>query len=224
MARLKEAGDEPYLLGLLFANHPKIHIAVCEDRYLGIRQALKEVRFNLVILDDAFQHRALYRDVDLVLLKKKDLKDLLLPFGRLREPLYFLKRAHAIILAFQEIQSFNYSHPFIPVFKMYRKNFKVLNSSLEPVDPQNLPELIAFAGLGDNQQFFLTLQKLGLKIKEKIGLSDHFSYQDFLLHPQEYYITTLKDFIKLKPSPNLYLLDFDIEIPELMNFLKNKLK
>ena len=53
---------------------------------------------NLHLLDDGFQHRSLARNFDIVLITPDDIRDRLLPAGRLREPLSSLRRADAIVL------------------------------------------------------------------------------------------------------------------------------
>jgi len=216
-----EAGDEPYLLARLFEGNSRVSVAVCEKRYEGALQALKEVELNLIILDDGFQHRALYRDLDLVLIKRKDLSDRLLPFGRLREPKVSLKRAHALILAYQEICPFEFSLENKPVFKMYRRNFRLLNHELKPFEPHNSIEFIAFSALGDNEQFFNTLEGLGIKLKGRLSFPDHWDYKGFTPKEDEFYLTTLKDFVKLRPLPNIFVLDFEVDVPGLEEFVKD---
>ncbi len=221
----KKAGDEPYLLGKIFEKKKmKISILVNEDRKKGGEIAIKELGAELVILDDGFQHQKLKRDLDLVLLKKDDLKDRLFPFGRLREPLSSLERADAIILSYQEYQPFNFSYNEKPVFKLYRKEWKILNKDFKEICELKDKEFVAFCGLADNKQFFNILDKLGLKIKKKLSFPDHYHYKNFKLNPQQNYITTLKDGIKLNPQENLYFLDFNIEVKGLIEFILKFLK
>src|SRR5260370_37489739 len=62
---------------------------------------LAELRFGaqMHLLDDGFQHRGLGRDFDIVLVTPEDVRDSLIPAGRLREPLRSLRRADAVVLA-----------------------------------------------------------------------------------------------------------------------------
>ncbi len=220
----EEAGDEPYLLAKIFEKEGlEISIVVDENRVRGGERAVKELGAELIILDDGFQHRRLKRDLDIVLLKKEDLKNRVLPFGKLREPLSSLKRADAVVLTYQDYQPFEYKFKDKPIFKLYRKNWRILNSTFKKLIPEN-KEFIAFCGLGDNKQFFETLYNLGIKIKKTISLPDHYDYSKFVLDPEEYYITTLKDGIKLKPRKNLFFLDFSVEIRGLEEFILRKLR
>ncbi len=221
LADFNESGDEPYLLARFFEENPRVSVAVCEKRFEGAMKALKELRPNLIILDDGFQHRALYRDLDLVLLKRKDLYDKLLPFGRLREPKGSLKRANALILAYQEICPFEFSLENKPVFKMYRKNFRLLNYELKPLETFKDIRFIAFSALGDNEQFFKTLERIGIKLKKRLSFPDHWDYKGFIPKEDEFYLTTPKDFVKLRPSPNIFILDFEVDVPGLEEFVKD---
>lgn len=221
----ENSGDEPYLLGKIFEkNKIKVDIVVDENRKRGSEIILKRLKADLILLDDGFQHRKLKRDLDLVLVKKKDLTDRVFPFGRLREPLSSLKRTDAIILSYQEYEPFDFFYGNKPVFKFYRKNWKILDKNLEIVYHIKDKEFIAFCGLGENKQFFDILEKLNLKVRKKISFPDHWHYKNFKLDPKEYYITTLKDGIKFEFQDNLYFLDFDLEVEGLVEFILKSLK
>lgn len=221
----KTAGDEAYMLSIYFQNNPKVSVAVCEDRVLGAKNLINQIKLDLLFLDDAFQHRKIQRDLDLVLIKYSDLSDRPLPFGRLREPLSSLWRADAIVLSYQEICPFDFSFKGKPIFKMSRKNWTVKNSlTLEPLKDLSSFTFIAFSGLGDNLQFRAILQKLGIRLEKYISLPDHFDYEDFPLDRERPYLTTLKDVVKLGPRENLFYLDYTLDVPGLLEFIKEKLK
>jgi len=225
---LEEAGDEPYLLAKYFQKKGinNVVIIVDEIRARGARFAVKNYKVNLILLDDGFQHRAIKRNLDIVLLKKKDIKDSLLPFGRLREPITSLKRADALILSYQDVYPFDFSFKDKPVFKMYRTNWKVCNWLWEVLDKEEFlsKEFIAFSGLGDNRQFMLSIKKLGIKIKKFLSFPDHFSYSKLKFNKNINYLTTLKDWIKLKDKKNVYFLDFDLKIENFNSWFKHKLQ
>ena len=90
----RDFGDEPVLLARRLA----VPIVVGEERYLAGVFAEKKFGAQLHLLDDGFQHRSLARDFDIVLLTPEDIRDRLLPAGRLREPLTSLRRADAVVL------------------------------------------------------------------------------------------------------------------------------
>jgi tetraacyldisaccharide 4'-kinase len=97
MASPSEAGDEPFLMA---QRCPYAIVAVGADRVSLGRWVLGQFQVDCMILDDGFQHRALYRDVDLVLLDATDATglDAMLPAGRLREPLNGLEQVSAIAI------------------------------------------------------------------------------------------------------------------------------
>ena len=92
------AGDEPLQYK---RKYPALRIAVSESRALGIPQLLKtHPEINVVLLDDAFQHRSVTADLNVLLTPQNDLfiDDMLLPAGRLREFKSAYKRAHILIV------------------------------------------------------------------------------------------------------------------------------
>ena len=91
----RDFGDEP----LLMARRLNVPVIVGEERYAAGMLAEKKFGPQLHLLDDGFQHRALARDFDIVLVTPEDIRDRLLPAGRLREPLSSLRRADAVVLA-----------------------------------------------------------------------------------------------------------------------------
>lgn len=223
-ASLDEAGDEAYLLSLVFRGNLRVSVGVCEDRVYGGRVMAQKLGLELLLLDDGFQHRKIYRDLDLVLLKKQDLFDKLLPWGRLREPLSSLKRAHVLVLTYQEVYPFEFTLEDKAVFKMYRTRWRLLNWELKEEPLRKELSFICFSGLGFNSQFIEVVKKLGLKVKEFYALPDHYNYKNFKLKEEENYLTTLKDFVKLTPRKNLYVLDFEVEVPGLLEYLNQALK
>ena len=91
-----EAGDEPYLMARVLKGIP---VVVGKRRYEAGMMAIARFQPDVIVLDDAFQHLRLKRDLDLVLLDCRSPwgNGYLLPRGLLREPLSALRRAHAII-------------------------------------------------------------------------------------------------------------------------------
>ncbi len=81
-----DIGDEPFQIYHKFQG--SIHVAVCEKRVAGVRQLLSDhPEINLIILDDAFQHRYIKPALSIVLTEynRPFFTDRLLPLGRLRE-------------------------------------------------------------------------------------------------------------------------------------------
>ena len=90
------AGDEPVLLAQKCHGAP---ILVGPDRFKIGAFAVQQFKVDALILDDGFQHRKIYRDLDIVCCDEKILKtSKIFPRGFLREPIQSLKRADFIVL------------------------------------------------------------------------------------------------------------------------------
>ncbi|MEZ5106511.1 MAG: tetraacyldisaccharide 4'-kinase [Draconibacterium sp.] len=95
----EEAGDEP----LQIKNHfPEITVSVCEKRVEGVEKLLRaenEKLPDVVILDDAFQHRRITPGINILLIdyNRPVKEDHLLPLGRLREGVSQMRRANIIV-------------------------------------------------------------------------------------------------------------------------------
>lgn len=90
-----EVGDEPLQFKKKF---PDIKVAVCEDRQNGIERLRDYI--DVLLLDDAFQHRKVRPSYSVLLTSYGDLyiDDWVLPFGNLREPRSGADRADAIVV------------------------------------------------------------------------------------------------------------------------------
>ena len=95
---LSDIGDEAVQIKQKF---PEIPVAVCEKREVGIRKLLKnqELDIDAIILDDAFQHRSVKANINILLIDytRQIFNDHLLPYGRLREPTKAKYRANFIV-------------------------------------------------------------------------------------------------------------------------------
>ncbi len=96
LAEVEEAGDETFELAQSVKG---LTTAVGADRFRTGLEVIRQLGSHLFILDDAFQHRRLFRNLDLVCVDSAEpIESLrLLPAGRLREPLAGLKRAGALV-------------------------------------------------------------------------------------------------------------------------------
>lgn len=93
----REFGDEPIMLSRAL---PDIPIVINKDRYEGGQWAINKLGAEVLVLDDAYQHLAIARDLNILLIDATDTFGgfEMVPFGRLREPLYAIKRADAVII------------------------------------------------------------------------------------------------------------------------------
>src|SRR5205814_2371357 len=160
------------------------------------------------LLDDGFQHFALRRAVDLVVIGREDLDDpRTLPFGRLREPLDALGAATAVI-ALDEMTVQGLA-PGPPVWRARR----VLEQA-RLVEPYGVPtqpsggSVVAVAGVARPQQFFADLHAAGWPIARELAFRDHHPYSArdvariFRVAREQgagLVVTTEKDLVRLLP-------------------------
>lgn len=95
----EEIGDEPLMYAKRFL--PEIEVVVCEDRKRGIEELNRSTKPDLLILDDAFQHRKVKAGFSIVLsdYNKPFYSDYLLPTGNLRESRKGIKRADVLLFS-----------------------------------------------------------------------------------------------------------------------------
>lgn len=95
-----ECGDEMYLI----SSETNLPTAVSERRVEGANRLIIDSSINVIILDDAFQHRWLYRDLDILIFDQRFLNKVgqneqrLLPLGMMREPFDSVSRADVVII------------------------------------------------------------------------------------------------------------------------------
>lgn len=92
-------GDEPFQIYKKFGR--RVRVAVCENRAKGIEKLCEMYQdINLVVLDDAFQHRGVAPKVNVLLVdySRPVYHDYLLPLGRLREGRSSINRADIVIM------------------------------------------------------------------------------------------------------------------------------
>ncbi len=209
-----QAGDEPYLMATRLAQVP---VLVDEDRYRGAMVMIGRFHPDLLILDDAFQHRGLARDCDLVLLDagspRSDYR--VFPYGSLREHLGALRRADLVVWTRTNTRS--------PLPALKRKvgelGIPQIHSAMDvnpqlieaatgstvPVEQLQGKRLLAFCGIAKPLTFYHALMALGLEPETVRYYPDHHIYtHDDMTYlagltedHQLVIVTTEKDAVKL---------------------------
>jgi len=159
----REFGDEP----LLIARKLQVPVIVGEDRHQAGQFAESRFGPQLHLLDDGFQHRALARDFDIVLVTPQDAGDQLLPAGRLREPLSSLGRADAVVLA---------SGASAESFPVEGKMVWRVRRGIVPKDVP--PRPVAFCGIARPQNFVLQLRAANIEPAAEAFYRDHHAYEE----------------------------------------------
>lgn len=202
-------GDEPFLLA---RRNPQAVVVVAPRRREGIVTAIEECGATLILLDDGFQHLAVERDLDILLLDaRRPLGNgSLLPAGLLREPPSAHHRAHLSILTRDESLDTSSPFPELPTLRCRHRladKFITLDGSSLPFRELLPLRGVAFAGIAAPLPFFQALQDLGFQLVDVIPLNDHVIYDaDTLARlmsaaaSADFFVTTEKDGVKLKSS------------------------
>ena len=98
VSNAQQVGDEPLAYKKLF---PTVPVAVCEKRPQGVQKMVDDFPFlDTVILDDAFQHRRITGNLNIVCstFDKPFFEDQMMPMGRLRESISGIQRADALFV------------------------------------------------------------------------------------------------------------------------------
>ncbi len=219
----KDIGDEPAQIKYKF---PDIEVAVNADRVKGV-SILKERNNDLVILDDAFQHRYVKPGLSILLIdfnRRLD-KSFLLPFGNLRENAKEMRRADIIIVTktpndikpidrriiFEQIKPFPFQELYFTSFN-YGKLKPVFSKSQHLPDDfytsHEIYSILVVTGIAYSRPFIEHLKMLSDDITH-IELADHSSYNvnklnkivntyKVINNDKKIILTTEKDAIKLR--------------------------
>ena len=156
-------GDEP----LLMARRLNVPIIVGEVRHTAGVFAERKFGPQLHLLDDGFQHRSLARDFDIVLVTPEDVRDRLIPAGRLREPLASLRRADAVVLT---------SGASPDAFPLDQQ---LVWRARRGIVPSNVPpKPVAFCGIARPKNFVAQLRTAGIEPVAEAFYRDHHAYTE----------------------------------------------
>ncbi|MBI5195294.1 MAG: tetraacyldisaccharide 4'-kinase [Nitrospirae bacterium] len=211
------AGDEPVLMTYRL---PDIPVVIGRNRYFAGMSAINETgkdAINIFILDDGFQHWALYRDLDILLIDATNPfgNNKLFPEGILREPLKSMSRADIIVLTKTDAASRAQMDALILKIKRYNPHAPLYPSSHMPVsfvnakgtvrdiDFINKKRVYAFSGIANPMHFKTSLTAIGAEVVKFNSFRDHYKYRqqdiDMIMETAGglEIITTEKDLVKL---------------------------
>ncbi len=181
----ENAGDEPYLIATRLTPVP---VLVDEDRFRGAVTMIGRFEPDVLILDDAFQHRGLTRDCDIVLLDAgSPLSDYhLFPYGVLREHFGALKRANLVVwtrtntrLPLPELRRrvANLGIPQIhSEMEVSRQLIEAATGDTIPTEQLRGERILAFCGIAQPLTFYHALIELGLEPETVRYYPDHYRY------------------------------------------------
>jgi len=200
-----QCGDEPYLLA---RRNPQVPVYVARKRKLGV-QAAERDGARLILLDDGFQHLAVQRDLDIVLLdaKRPFGNGCVLPAGILREPRSALQRADLVVMTRSGAAASSPLHYNGPVLRSRHRSAEHLTTLGGEVVPQadySAKSCLAFAGIARPKEFFQAVRNFGFCKVEEVPLADHQKYDQDILNRllrscnnHDLLISTEKDAVKL---------------------------
>lgn len=206
----EDGGDE----AVLVASRLAVAVVTGERRVLAARTACTEFACDTIVLDDGFQHRALARDADLVLVGADALPTRLLPAGPLREPATALARARAVLALGDETilpptprvpaGVAAYTGRILPIAAVRAESGVLVAHDLAQVPRAGL---VAVAGVARPERFWRMLDRLGIGVTAHLGFPDHCAYGPAdvarIRRAGAGVVTTEKDLVKLARVPGL---------------------
>jgi tetraacyldisaccharide 4'-kinase len=235
---VNQSGDEI----IQVASECKVPAAVSEKRVPGARKLISKTSVKTIVLDDAFQHRWIARDLNILifdqrfLIKKGSIEHRTLPLGKMRESFSAIERADLIVIN----RKFNLKRELPENFRKLVKNKKLFygnykSSGLIDVKNGQLYSLSEFegqkslvvCGIARPFSFLKILEDNDIDIKNRMLFKDHKEYTDKEIQQirKKFYdtnsysvITTEKDYVKLKSFAkelddiDIFYLKIDMEI------------
>jgi len=212
-----EAGDEMFYTVV----ECQVPAAVSENRYEGAKRLIADTGINMIILDDAFQHRWIHRDLDIVVFEQKYLAEagflnhVLLPAGSLRESFNSVERADIVVINRKftakteipvELKKY-FKHK--PVFTSFYKTIgfvDMIRKTEYGIEEFEGQKSLVVAGIAKPFSFLNILGQTKVDTQNKLIFADHknYSLKEVKRIRKEFYatnsysvVTTQKDAVKL---------------------------
>lgn len=216
----QQAGDEPYWFA---ENITGANVLTCSNRAKAAKYAVQNLGVEVIILDDAFQHRKIQRDLNLVLIDSEKLlgNGKHLPAGPLRENMNGLRRADKVIIMNKSAQkvekdvlsnifrSFDEEKTFVcNVIPSYTYNIKT--AEVLPLKA----DVFGMCAIGQPEQFYNFLRQK-FNLIDTITFDDHHSYNyNEVSKLKGNIVTTEKDAVKLQKFDldNIYAMKLKLEL------------
>jgi tetraacyldisaccharide 4'-kinase len=230
----RDAGDEPYMMALLLEG---VSIVVSERRRDGVKHAVEALGSDAILLDDAFQHVQLARDLDIVAVdaSRPVGNGHLLPGGPLREHPSGVGRAHVLVAtrcdrAGSADRVVGALAPLAPGAIVVETRMKPIElwdvGTGETVGAAGLREkkCMALSSIADPLDFERTLARVGMNVVGRLALPDHHDYSgddvEVVVEAAREIganaiLTTEKDAVRLRPWRSrvpLVALGIDLEV------------
>lgn len=208
---LKSLGKKPVIIKKFYKDHEDEHLLIKKreipllsekDRTRSI--VLAEKNFDIAILDDGFQDYEIKKDLNILCFNNKQLigNGYVFPSGPLRESLSSIKKAQIAVINGEKNLIFETKLKKInPDLKIFYSKYKLMNQ--EELKNKNI---LAFAGIGNPENFFDLLIENRLSVKKTIAFPDHYNFKrneilEIIRQAKERnytVLTTEKDFFRIK--------------------------
>ncbi len=221
---VEESGDEPFLMAGELINIP---VVIGRNRYGAGMIVVRRFNPDVILLDDAFQHLSLARDLNIVLMDAKNPlgNGYLFPRGTLRESISSLKRCHAVVFTRADHNENTLQKRMgnqlngLPVFQSSHAPYiaRIIRAGggtekNEIVDEINVAwlrgkQVYVFSGIARNDDFRKMVARMGCSIIRFSSFPDHYKYTEKDVAKMigaavdagaEYMLTTEKDFVRIE--------------------------
>ena len=233
---LKKSNKKIAIVKKFYRNHEdefkliesnKIKLFKNVSRAMAIKKAEID-QFDCVILDDGFQDTSIIKDLNIICFNENQLigNEMTLPSGPLREPLSSLKNSQIIV-----INGTN-SEVFEKKIRAVSKDISIYYSEYLPTNLSEFKDqnLLAFAGIGNPNNFFNLMEKNNLQIFKKISYPDHYNYSikelndlvEYSINNNLKIVTTEKDYFRIEhyKIPQIQCMNIKLEIKNKDKFEK----
>lgn len=215
--KVNESGDEI----LLAAEECSVPAAVSERRVEGARRFIADVDLNAIVLDDAYQHRWIHRDLNILVFDQRFLKvagrleQKLLPLGWMREPWTSIDRADVVIINRKFSEKMEIPEKLLKHFEgkkifnaYYRASgfYDVKDHKFFNLDEFGGQKSLVLCGIAQPHSFIKVLKENKINTTNKLIFNDHRDYnqKDVQVIRKKFYesntysvLTTHKDAVKL---------------------------
>ena len=225
---LKIFGKKPVIIKKFYKKHEDEHLLIKEkSESIILRNRINAIKiaeknYDLAIMDDGFQDYSIKKDFNILCFHSQQLigNGFVFPSGPLRENLNAIKNVQVIIINGEK--KLNFEKKILKI----NKNIKIFYSKYLLLDIENLQneKILAFAGIGNPENFFNLLIACGLDVKKTLSFPDHYEFNEneLLKIIQEAkknnykIVTTEKDFFRIKKYQlkEIYCCKTKLEIPE----------
>lgn len=207
---IENTGDELMMIINRFKDYNgRFFVIADSNRVRAAEYAVTNLKPDIIILDDAYQHLSIKRDLD-ILIRDFEITDfsdkILLPAGNLREPSFYAGKIDILIDNYKFSKSDYGSENNSGAIKAHYISNGLYDKNNEPVREINMKNAVIFSGLAKNHSFFQYIKNIPeLNIRNEFGYPDHHNYssldiEKIISHYGEnaIYITTEKDYVKLR--------------------------